>query len=105
MPKRKKWDSKIEAEEALPLWLRNKGHVVAETKYVRLNGSIGAAVRWRREAAGMSLRSLAQWMNISHTHLSNLETGSKPWSNSRLHDATSILDMHEERRAANNLLG
>jgi len=52
-------------------------------------------VRERRKSVGISLRSLAKWMGVSHTHLSNLELGQKPWSRERLQNASDVLDMHE----------
>lgn len=37
-----------------------------------------AAVRWARKAKGWSLRSFAREVGVSHSHLSEMETGKRP---------------------------
>tara|TARA_R110000764_G_scaffold128806_2_gene216563 strand:- start:4 stop:303 length:300 start_codon:yes stop_codon:yes gene_type:complete len=98
MPKTTCWSSKAEAEDAIPLWLRDKGHVSSVSEFVLNSESIGSAVRLRREEAKMSLRSLAKWMGVSHTHLSHLETGLKAWNPARLQNASDILAMTERSK-------
>ncbi len=97
MPKTKCWDTEADANSALPDWLQIiKGdYILSEKSFYFNRGSIGKAVRDRRKASGLSLRACATWVGVSHTHLSNLELGKKPWSASRLQDVTDVLSMHE----------
>jgi hypothetical protein len=101
VPKTKCWNTKADAESALPLWLRNRGLVSVNKNYVHDRLKIGGAVRYRRKSVGMSLRCLAKWIGVSHTHLSNLELGQKPWSRERLQNVSDVLDMQE--RSQNGL--
>jgi hypothetical protein len=95
MPKSKSWLLKTDAEEALPLWMRNKKCTITKNEFVFDHAHIGVLVRSRRVASGMSLRAMAKWMGVSHTHLHHLETGKKAWNKDRLKDTTDILDMFE----------
>ena len=95
MRKTKYWDTEEDVEFVLPKWLRGGGHVTRQDNYTLDKVTIGNAVRKRRKASGLSLRACAKWVGISHTHMSNLETGKKAWSASRLQDVTNVLSMQE----------
>lgn len=47
------------------------------------NAATGAAMRKRREAAGLSLRALGERLHLSAAFLSDLELGRRPWSETR----------------------
>jgi len=95
----KVWTEKSKREEKLaelPEWLRNEDAVFLASSLEFHWIFIGNDIRRRRKAIlGFSLRSMARWMGISATHLSDLERGNKPWTMTRLQDATDILLMAE----------
>jgi predicted transcriptional regulator len=95
------FDSYEEAIAVLPEWLNAGQKVIIKTSRWRHSPeAIGDAVRKRREAANMSLRSMAKWMSVSPTYLSDMERGLRPWPLARLNDASNVLDMAE--RTSNN---
>ena len=55
--------------------------------------AIGAALRSRRAAAGMSLASLAERANLSAAHVSDVERGRKEISTDRLARACAALEV------------
>lgn len=83
------------AIEALPEWLQCRSSVREESRFKHDAKEIGRMIRERREKAEMSLRSMAKWMSISPTYLSDMERGLRPWPLPRLQDATNVLDMAE----------
>ena len=95
----KVWTDKSKREEKLaelPEWLRDEDSLVTASSLEFHWLFIGQSIRDRREAVlGFSLRSMARWMGISATHLSDLERGKKRWTMTRLQDATDILLMAE----------
>lgn len=56
----------------------------AKTAKKRSFYQIAKMLRKRREAAKMSLRSMAKLLDISPPFLSDLETGARPWSEERI---------------------
>lgn len=99
MPKsfRTSFKTREEAYSALPSWLGQYQPVSVSSQWVFDWEAIGSLVRKRRVKTGMSLRSMAKWMNISATYLSDLERGLRPWPLERLHDATNVLDLSERK--------
>ena len=94
------FNSEREAINALPDWVvENRGDIdvvgVTTPKYHIRWSHLGGIVRKRREASGMSLRSMAKWMSISPTYLSDMERGIRPWNEKRLKDASDVLEMAE----------
>ena len=90
-------DQRAEKLAELPEWMRNFPGMLVTVSSLEFHwGMMGQAIRNRREAIlGFSLRSMARWMGISATHLSDSERGNKPWTMTRLQDATDILLMAE----------
>lgn len=84
-----------DALRALPEWLQNHSLVKSEKHFVYNCEAIGLAIRNRRLSAKMSLRSMARWISVSPTYLSDLERGLRPWPLSRIEDATNVLEMAE----------
>jgi hypothetical protein len=93
------FDTREEAYSALPDWLGHYQPVNISSQWVFDWEAIGSLVRKRRMNTGMSLRSMAKWMSISATYLSDLERGLRPWPLERLHDASSVLDMAERKQS------
>ncbi len=89
--------SREEAYAALPKWLGQYQPVNVSSQWVFDWEAIGSLVRKRRMKSDLSLRSMAKWMNISATYLSDLERGLRPWPLERLHDATNVLDLSERQ--------
>lgn len=71
-------------DEVQTLWraetiLNNARHNLAMTHQV-----IGSNLRFKRESGKLSLRSMAKLLNISAVYLSDLETGNRQWTDTRI---------------------
>lgn len=82
----------------LPSWINEDDAYYYEKVRMVDHEAIGSAVRDRREALCVSLRSMAKWMNISAPYLSDLERGMRSWPQDRLNDASDVLDMFERAK-------
>lgn len=91
------FNTREEAYSALPDWLGNYQPIHISSQWMLDWEAIGSLVRERRKKTGWSLRSMAKWMNISATYLSDLERGLRPWPLKRLHDASNVLELAERR--------
>jgi len=86
-------DSKEVITSQLPEWLNTGNSAKKIDKWVVNWADVGATVRAKRIASGMSLRSAAKWLNISAPYLSSLERGHLPWSLQRLQAVADILSL------------
>lgn len=53
--------------------------------------ALGATLKAEREAVGISLRTMAYWMNISAPYLSDLERGNRAWHTERINAYRGIV--------------
>lgn len=59
--------------------------------------ALGESLRSEREATGISVRTMACWLNISAPYLSDLERGNRAWHTERINKYRSIVKASAEK--------